>query len=340
MSDSPFFSIVLPTYNRAVMLPTALETLRRQTFTDFEVLIVDDGSTDNTPEIVKTWTQDSRFKYKFLDHVGNMPCRNKALEMASGIWITNIDSDDLWLPNRLEKFAAYIQRHPQVGFIFSNGYLYRFGRIIGVDFDPLKSLPEGKMAGHYAVGRSGLPYLTTNLAIPRALYDKYGHYRKDMVILDNELYARMLADGVEVGIIYEPLAIRRIHGGQVTHQWLGSYPESIEALKAAKPSAEVFDQEKLNLVLEFSDYLWRNLEGKKARCFMLEELGEKAPKTRLYFLTFIPAPLLFLAKKLRRLYLILIHSPIFASPETKKIYQFLNPLLISEGIRERDSWSS
>lgn len=333
MSSDPFFTIILPTYNRAVMLPTALETLRRQTFSDFEVLIVDDGSTDQTPEIIKDWTQDSRFKYKFVDHVGNMPCRNLALRMATGTWITNIDSDDLWLPQRLEVFAEHIRFHQNSGFIFSNGYLYRFGRIIGYAFDPGSALPEGKLAGHYAIGRAGLPYLTTNLAIPRALYEKYGHYRQDMVILDNELYARMLADGVKVSVIYEPLAIRRIHGGQVTHQWLGSYPESIEALKASHPSANDFEREKKNLVLEFADYLWRNLESKKARDFMTQELGDKAKETRLYFLTFIPKWILVLAKQMRKLYLMIRYHPILADLKTAETYKFLNPLLEEENRR-------
>ncbi len=334
MSENPFFTIILPTYNRCVMLPTALETLARQTFKDFEVIIIDDGSTDNTPEMIKTWTLDPRFKYKFVDHVGNMPCRNLALKMASGTWITNIDSDDLWLPRRLEIFASYIKKNPNAGFVFSNGYLYRFGRIIGLDFDPSTPLPEGKLPGHYAVGRAGLPYLTTNLAIPRGLYQRYGHYKREMIILDNELYARMLADGVEVGVIYEPLAIRRIHGGQVTHQWLNSYPESIEALKASSPSSGIFEREKMNLVLEFADYLWKNLETEKARAFMLSELGEKAKETKLYFLTFVPRFFLNWMKRLRKIYLEVRYSPIFADRESRKIYLFLDPLLSEERKRQ------
>ena len=106
----PLFSIVLPTYNRAHMLPGALSTVLRQTCGDYEVLIVDDGSMDETPEMIKEWTKDKRFKYtRVPKNIGNMACRNMALEMAAGTWVTNIDSDDFWTLDRLEKFSEFFK---------------------------------------------------------------------------------------------------------------------------------------------------------------------------------------------------------------------------------------
>lgn len=312
------------------MLPGALYTVKNQTFQDYEVLIVDDGGTDETREIIEEWTKDPRFKYKWVDHVGNMACRNLALQMATGTWITNIDSDDFWTLDRLQVFADYIQGHPKAGFVFSNGYLHRFGRLIGMAFDPARPIKEGKVPGHYAVGEEFLPYLTTNLAIPKALYEKYGHYRQDMIILDNELYARMLADGVEVGVIRKPLAVRRIHAGQVTHKWIEEYPEAVEALVAGNTPPAVLAAEKEKLVYEVANYLWRNLEPQRAREFMLKELGEKAKSSKLYQRTFVPAPALHLAKKAREWGLRLRHHPFFAAPGEKAIYDLINPLIAKE----------
>ena len=176
--SEPLFSIVLPTYNRAHMLPGALATVAGQTCGDYEVLIVDDGSVDETPEMIKEWTKDKRFKYtRVPKNIGNMACRNMALEMATGTWITNIDSDDFWTLDRLQKFADFFKTRPKAGFVFSDGWLHRYDRLIGAAFPPGMKIEEGKVPGHYAVGEEFLPYLTTNLAIPRALYKKYGHYR-------------------------------------------------------------------------------------------------------------------------------------------------------------------
>lgn len=333
---TPFFSIILPTYNRAHMLPGALETVKSQTFRDYEVLLVDDGSTDDTADVIKTWTADPRCKYTRLPkNIGNMACRNLALSMATGTWITNIDSDDFWTLDRLQVFADYIKTNPSRGFIFSNGYLHRYGRIIGKAFALDRPIREGKVPGYYAVGEEYLPYLTTNLAIPRALYTKYGHYRKDMVILDNELYARMLEDGVEVGVIRKPLAVRRIHGGQVTHKWIEEYPEAVEALIAGGTPPDLLAIEKEKLVHEVANYLWRNLQPKEAREFMLKELGEKAKASSLYRKTFIPAPLLSLAKTLRRGAMTVRHHPLWAAPDVAEVYRLINPLIAAEERRAR-----
>lgn len=329
----PFFSIVLPTYNRAHMLPGALSTVKRQTFQDYEVLIVDDGSTDGTPEMIKEWTVDPRFKYRWVEHVGNMACRNLALEAASGTWVTNIDSDDYWTLDRLEEFHKYISAHPKAGFVFSNGWLYRYGRLIATAFDPARPIPEGRVPGHYAVGEEYLPYLTTNLAIPRALYKKYGHYRKDMIILDNELYARMLADGVEVGVIKKPLAVRRIHGGQVTHKWIEEYPEAVAALEAGNTPPETLAAEKEKLVLEVANYLWRALKPAEARAFMDKELGARARRHGVYLKTFVPRLLLALARELRRWWLVVSRHPAWAGAAAREVYALIDPLIEAERLR-------
>ena len=329
--SEPLFSIVLPTYNRAHMLPGALSTVARQTFTDYEVLIVDDGSVDETPEMIKTWTKDPRFKYtRVPKNIGNMACRNMALEMAAGTWITNIDSDDFWTLNRLERFAKFFKERPKAGFVFSDGWLHRYDRLIGTAFPADMKIEEGEVPGHYAVGEEFLPYLTTNLAIPRHLYKKYGHYRSDMIILDNELYARMLADGVEVGVIYERLAIRRIHEGQVTHKWLEEYPEGMAALVAGGTPPDILAAEKRKIVREIASYLIKSLQPAKAREFMLKELGDDARKEKLYAATMVPSPVLAVAREARKTWLSLRHHPALATAEERKVYDLIDPLIRAE----------
>ncbi len=332
--SEPLFSIVLPTYNRAHMLPGALATVAGQTFGDYEVLIVDDGSVDETPEMIKEWCKDKRFKYtRVPKNIGNMACRNMALEMAAGTWITNIDSDDFWTLDRLQKFAEFFKARPKAGFVFSDGWLHRYDRLIGTAFPPGMVIEEGKVPGHYAVGEEFLPYLTTNLAIPRALYKKYGHYRSDMIILDNELYARMLADGVEVGVIYERLAVRRIHEGQVTHKWLEEYPEGMAALVAGGTPSDILEAEKRKIVREIASYLVKNLQPEKAREFMLKELGEEAKSMPVYKATFVPAPLLAASKQARKAWLMARHSRALATAEERAVYALIDPLIDAE--RER-----
>lgn len=113
----PCFSIVIPTYNRAHMLPKALESVYHQTFPDWECIIVDDGSTDNTKEIVQKWTdRDNRFRYIYQQNAERSAARNKGIENAKGEWICFLDSDDYFLPERLCNIYDYMKKmnFPQI----------------------------------------------------------------------------------------------------------------------------------------------------------------------------------------------------------------------------------
>ena len=333
LMETPLFTVIMPTYQRARMLPSAMRTLLDQTLQDFECLIIDDGSTDGTEEVVQGLNlPEGKFKYVRFDHMGNMWCRNRAIEMAKGEWITYLDTDDFWLPRRLAEFKKRMDAKPEVGFWFSNGYHHRYGRILPTVFDPTADVPEGKIPGHFAVGTEFLPYITTNVAIRRKLFDKdaYGLYRSDMVILDNERYARMFAGGVEVGVLKEPLAVRRIHDQQVTHLWIEEFPEAVEALKAGNPSPEVLEAETRKLVEEVADYLLKSLDPQKTREFLIEHLGDRARTSPTWKWTRVPRPVLAWMKAARRQWLRFQHHPAFAPEDYRRAYEYVQPLIDSE----------
>lgn len=105
----PLFSVIIPTFNRADFLKQTLESVWRQTFTDFEVIVVDDGSTDETI----TWLSEVASKIKLITQENSGPgaARNKGAENAGGEYIAFLDSDDLWFPWTLETAAELIAKH-------------------------------------------------------------------------------------------------------------------------------------------------------------------------------------------------------------------------------------
>lgn len=100
-NNNPFFSIVIPTWNRADMIGKTLESVFAQTFTNFEVIVVDDGSTDNTKEVVESFT-DSRLHYIWQENAERAAARNNGTRHAKGRYITFLDSDDLFKPEHLK----------------------------------------------------------------------------------------------------------------------------------------------------------------------------------------------------------------------------------------------
>lgn len=115
----PRVSVVIPTYNRAQFISSAIESVLRQSFDDFELIVVDDGSIDRTSEIV-TSTRDPRLIAIRQDNAGRSNARNRALAMARGELIAFLDSDDLYLPGKLALQVKYMDEHPEAGMIYTS----------------------------------------------------------------------------------------------------------------------------------------------------------------------------------------------------------------------------
>lgn len=111
-------SIIMPSYNTANYIEASIESVRHQTYENWELIIVDDCSTDDTDEVVRPFLSDRRIRYlKNEQNSGAAISRNRALREAKGKWIAFLDSDDLWLPEKLEK---------QVAFMEQNGYHFSY----------------------------------------------------------------------------------------------------------------------------------------------------------------------------------------------------------------------
>jgi len=118
--NQAFFSIILPTYNRAHFLPKAIESVLNQPFIDWELIIIDDGSTDNTKNVVEQYS-DKRIRYHWQENQERSIARNNGIKIANGKYICFLDSDDYYLENHLSHFFEALQNHNfPVAFFYSN----------------------------------------------------------------------------------------------------------------------------------------------------------------------------------------------------------------------------
>lgn len=116
----PKVSILMPCFNATATLNETCESIQAQTYDDFEVVAVDDGSTDNTPDILSHWAkEDNRFRPLHLEHGGIIPALNKGIDACRGEYIARMDADDLMHPQRLEKQATYLDEHHSVTLVSS-----------------------------------------------------------------------------------------------------------------------------------------------------------------------------------------------------------------------------
>jgi len=122
-------SIIIPTYNRGHLIQHTIESVQNQTYIHWELIIIDDGSTDNTKHVVKQ-LRDSRIHYYSIDHCGIIgKVRNTGMQFTKGDYIAFLDSDDLWVPNKLSFQLALFAQYKQVAFTFSHGEQFGNGAI-------------------------------------------------------------------------------------------------------------------------------------------------------------------------------------------------------------------
>ena len=119
---SPAVSVVIPTMNREALLPRAIDSVIAQTFTDWEIVLVDDGSTDGTPRVARSYLDrlGDRFTYIPQDHRGSSAARNRGIEASRGRYVAFLDSDDEFLPEKLRRQVALFDARPELGFVYSD----------------------------------------------------------------------------------------------------------------------------------------------------------------------------------------------------------------------------
>ncbi|NHN30201.1 glycosyltransferase [Paenibacillus agricola] len=121
--ETPLFSVIIPTYNRDKYIARAIRSVLRQTCEDYEIIVVNDGSTDRTEKIVSTF--GDRVRYVYQKNLGPSEARNTGIRLARGKFIAFLDSDDLFLPNKLQRNKEFLNTHPDCDFLYSYYYARR-----------------------------------------------------------------------------------------------------------------------------------------------------------------------------------------------------------------------
>jgi len=210
----PRVSVIIPTFNRAAWVAEAVASVVAQSFRDFELIVVDDGSTDTTLEALVRW-EDKIQVLRRARRRGVSAARNLGVAAARGEWLAFLDSDDLWLPDKLARQLEYLKENPGLRLCQTEEVWVRNG----VRVNP----PET----HLKVGGEiFLPSLSRCLVSPsaammqRKLFEELGGFDEDLPAAeDYDLWLRV-AWRHPVGLVPEALVIKRGgHADQLSRQW-------------------------------------------------------------------------------------------------------------------------
>ena len=193
-------SVVIPTYNAAQFIAEAISSVLGQTYTDFEVIVIDDGSIDNTSDIISNQFQN--IGYFRIPNQGASKARNYGIQRARGEFVAFLDADDLWLPEKLEKQLDAFRRDPDLMMVFTDNRVF--------DSDGVKEPPflksERLMKGD--VVRNIFLYsrvTTSTVMVRKKVFDEVGLFEEGLKVAEDDNLWMRIALRYRIGLVDEVL---------------------------------------------------------------------------------------------------------------------------------------
>jgi len=203
-------SVIIPAYNQALYLGAAVQSVLDQTLVDFEIILVDDGSTDETAQVARKIC-DRRIQYIHQENKGLSGARNTGIRNSTGRYLTYLDSDDLFLPSKLELLVRVLERNPQAGIAAGQALpIDDEGNRIGPIFDqPLPQRPVDLLLGN--------PLHVGSVMVTRDWQEKVGFFDENLRSYEDwDMWLRLALSGCKSIWVSEPVSLYRFHREQMT----------------------------------------------------------------------------------------------------------------------------
>jgi glycosyltransferase involved in cell wall biosynthesis len=205
---NPLVTVVIPNYNYGRFLPATIDSVLAQTFTDFEVLVVDDGSTDDSVEVLRSY--GDRIRWIVQKYSGQSASRNRGLAESRGRFIALLDADDVWLPEKLERQMKLFENRPEVGIVYcgfwaADASLQRHEAVM--------PMYQGEVLDRFALEAGAVVRGGESTAVIRkACFVDAGEFDPELSIGAGwDLYRRVCCT-YQIDAVDEPLVLYRIHG--------------------------------------------------------------------------------------------------------------------------------
>ena len=252
--DNPLVSVIMPAYNAAAHIAESIESILIQNYRNLELIVVDDGSTDNTNDIVMGF-KDNRIKYFYKNNSGPSGTRNFAISKARGQYIMPLDSDDMMTPDSIARHLMEFENHPDVDLVYCDVLL------IDDRSKPIQIMnkPEYRDRRHLIrdLFRAGHPILPFRLGIRRSVFDKIGFYDEDLLIgEDYDMMRRFIKADLKAHHLSEPLHLRRMHTDSLSRDATAQKVKS--HFKVLKRFVDSFSYDEL-----FPDIEWDEIPADK-----------------------------------------------------------------------------
>jgi glycosyltransferase involved in cell wall biosynthesis len=213
----PILSVIIPAYNVENYIGEAVRSVQQQTFTNLEIIVINDGSTDNTGQVIDEFAKDPRIVVIHQKNQGTSACRNIGQDVAHGKYVGFLDGDDLWMPEHAQKHIEVLSGNHEIDM---TGSWWRIINENGLDTGRTGK-PKKKWIQVEDLIRENILSGTSNVVLTRAAIDKAGWFDPELVAaVDLDLYIRVsLLRRGNIYCIPEVLTEYRLRQGQITKDW-------------------------------------------------------------------------------------------------------------------------
>jgi len=215
----PLVSVVIPTYNYGRFVTQAVDSVLAQTYRPLEVIVVDDGSTDDTRERLQPYGE--RIRYVHQLNAGPEGARNTGLALAQGEWVAFLDPDDSWLPGKLELQVRLLEQQTDVVMVCSQTCSTQADAVI----PPVPTTRRLALAEVFLRN----PVCTSTVLTRKSVVDAVGHFRKGIRSEDWDLWMRIARAGT-ILMVEAPLVVYRIHGGNRSRNVAAELPWAVRVV--------------------------------------------------------------------------------------------------------------
>ena len=222
---TPFFSIIIPTYNRAIILPDTIRSIENQTFSEWEIIIIDDGSTDNTKEIIsKISEKQNKVKYYFQTNSERSAARNYGASLALGQYLLFLDSDDFFKEQHLQNiYSEIIKKNKPIGMFFTN-ILYFTGK--GIEKPEIPKMETSKEFEYLLLN----PITPSRVCIHKDIFKEF-KFDPEIVIVEDLVLWVSISTKYPVFQVESYSICYRLHDGNSVDLSRNSYLSRYKGLK-------------------------------------------------------------------------------------------------------------
>ena len=211
--EQPKVTVILPTHNRAHLVGEAIQSVVSQTYSNWELIVIDDGSTDKTREAVEAFAQrDRRIRYVFQRNRGVSSVRAKGVELAQGKYVTFLDDDDAFYPEKLEIQVEFLEQHPTVELVYS------YVDMVNGEKDFLRTWPTRPAVDFVGLIRE-CTIQPNSLLVRKECFERLGSFRTDLRSCDDYDMWLRIAKIYPIEFLPAHVGTYRWHDGNLSFNW-------------------------------------------------------------------------------------------------------------------------